>query len=176
MKRIVIAISVAALMTVSCGDKFQLARTVLSFVGIGIQTADNAFKTASKIKRDECLKLGVEGSPAFTECYKSMAEAEAVFAKVKPNLERSMETAAKYIKAAESGEVNNWAKAVKQSVCLLTEVAKVVPGEWKKKIEAFLDLASAYACDKPVSLTSPQHDLYVLKKAHRLMSEILVGA
>ena len=163
----------ASLMAVSCGDKFQAARTVLSFVGLGIQTADIAFVTAAKSKRADCLKLGVEGSPEFIACYKPMADAEAVFAKLRPSLDVAMETAAKYIKAAESGQAGDWAKAVRDSVCLLTEVAKVVPGDWKKKIEAFLSLASAYACDKPVADTSPGHDLYVLRAAHRLMAELL---
>lgn len=161
-----------------CGDKIQTAKTVLAFVNIGVQTASTTIKAAADAKRAECLKKGTEGSPEFGECFASTAKMLEALAKIEPRVDTAMENAARYIKAAESGQSTDYTAAVKQTVCLLTEIANIIPGEgWaklKKKIEMYLTLASAYACEKPSASTiapATGHQLYVLKKGLELLRQ-----
>lgn len=175
MKRL-FTLMVALMFVIGCGDKIQTARTVLAFVGIGIQTAESAFKTIATQKRAECLKLGTEGSPAFAECYRSMADAEVKFAIVGPKLEKAAENAAAYIKAAESGETTDYVEAVKRTVCLLVEVYGIIPdAKWKKRLQMYIDMAGAYACTAPaVSIVpDPERELRLLRIAHRLMTDLI---
>jgi hypothetical protein len=143
-KFIVASMLVFTMLSVSCGDKILVAKTVLAFVNIGIQTADQVFGTYAATERTKCLKKGIEGSPEFIACYKPTADLMAKWGLIEPKLVKSSENAATYVKAAESGTGGDYAAAVKESVCLLTEVAAIIPGEkWKKKIQMFLDLAGA---------------------------------
>jgi hypothetical protein len=163
-------------MAVTCGDKYQTARTTLAFVALGAEAARGAFTIAADQKREECLKLHKDkASSEYVKCYADMAKKMELFYKIRPRIELAIANAAKYIRAAESGQAYDYAMAVKQSVCLLTEVARIVPSEsWKRKIESFLLLAGAYACDrKPEpSTTSSQDDYELLVRAHKLLSEI----
>jgi len=178
MKKIVIMAVAALFLASACGDKVQTAKTVLAFVNLGVETTKGAIQTAADAKRVECLKQGTEGSEAFTKCFADMAKVLAAMEKIYPRLDTAMETAAKYIKAYESGESADYAAAVKTTVCLLAEIAQVIPGEtWaklKKKIEMYLALASAYACEQKTSTISVPtgHQLYVLKQGLKLMKEI----
>ncbi len=178
MKKLVIMIVVALFAMAACGDKIQTAKTVLAFVNLGAETAKGAIKTVAEAKKAECLKLGAEDSEPFKKCYAETAKLLEAVDKIYPRLDLAMQNAAKYIKAAESGEAGDYAGAVKQTVCLLTEIAQVIPGEgWaklKKKIEMYLALASAYTCEKKTSTIAPAtgHQLYVLKQGLKLMKEI----
>lgn len=175
MKKLAIAILCSlALLATSCGDKIQIAKTVLAFVNIGVQTADMVFDTYAAAQRTECLKKGIEGSPEFTKCYKPTADLMAKWGVIEPKLVKASENAATYIKAAESGKGGDYAAAVKETVCLLTEVAKIIPGDkWKKKIQMFLDLAGTYACTTATATVSdPQRDLMLLRHAQKLLAEM----
>lgn len=176
MKKLLVitAILTMALATTSCGDKIQVAKTVLAFVNIGVQTADTVFDTYAVAQRTECLKKGIEGSPAFITCYKPTADLMAKWGIIEPKLVKSSENAASYIKAAESGKGGDYATAVKETVCLLTEVMVIIPGDkWKAKIKMFLDLAGAYACTTATAAVSnPERDLNLLRHAHKLLTEM----
>jgi len=165
-------LTILALCILSCGDKIQTAKMVLGFVGVGTQTADMVFDAYAASEKARCLKKGAEGSPEFIACYKKTADIMAKWVVIKPKLEKANKNAADYIKAVESGKVADYAAAVKESVCLLTQVAEIIPGKWKEKIEVFLALAGAYACDKPTA-TTPAQDIHTLRIVHRLMSEML---
>ena len=157
----------------NCGDKIQTAKTVLAFVNIGVGTADAVFDAYAATQRTECLKKGIEGSPAFIACYKPTADLMAKWGIIEPKLVKASENAASYIKAAESGGSGDYATAVKETVCLLAETMKIIPGEkWKAKIKMFLDLAGAYACTQSTAST-PSRDVYLLRQAHRLLTEML---
>lgn len=180
-KALMATLAVIALFAVSCGDKIQTAKTALAFVNIGVQTASAAIKTAASAKRTECLKKGVEGSPEFTACYASTAKMMEALAVIEPKMDSAMENAAKYIKAAESGQTGDYVAAVKATVCLLTEVANIIPGEgWeklKKKIEMYLALAAAYACEKPsasVMAQPTERQVRLLRDGLRILRDIKV--
>lgn len=176
--KVILAVMLLAFVASSCGDKIQAAKTTLVFVNLGISTADTAFRTADAAKRTECLKKGAEGTPAFESCYKGMKEVMAKWVLIRPKLNQASQNAAAYIRAVESGGTGDYIAAITESVCLLVQVAEIIPGDWKKKIEAFLALVGSYACPKVSTGLSPQYDLYLLKQAHKLMSEMLgqVGA
>jgi hypothetical protein len=172
-KALMACLAVFVMFGSGCGDKIQTAKTVLAFVNIGVSTADAVFDTYAATQRTECLKKGIEGSPEFTACYKPTAELMAKWGIIEPKLVKATENAASYIKAAESGGSADYATAVKETVCLLAETMKIIPGEkWKAKIKMFLDLAGAYACTQPTAST-PERDLYLLRQAHKLLTEML---
>ena len=172
-KALMACLAVLVLFGSGCGDKIQTAKTVLAFVNIGVSTADAVFDTYAATQRTECLTKGSEGSPEFTACYKPTAELMEKWAIIEPKLVKATENAASYIKAAESGGSADYATAVKETVCLLAETMKIIPGEkWKAKIKMFLDLAGAYACTQPTAST-PERDLYLLRQAHKLLTEML---
>lgn len=178
-KSLMVCLMALFLPLASCGDKIQTAKTALAFVNIGLQTASTAIKAAAASKRTECLKKGVEGSPEFTACYASTAKMMEALAKIEPQVDTAMENAAKYIKAAESGQSADYAAAVKQTVCLLTQIANIIPGDtWaklKKKIEMYLALAAAYACEKPTAAVASQpteRQVQLLRQGLQLLREI----
>ena len=175
MKKLPVIVALLALVATGCGDKIATAKLVTGIVATAITTTDSIADKLSASKRLECLKEGPEGSEKFNACYKDMAKFMKVWTEVEPKLVLANENAAKYIKAAESGKPGDYAAAITESVCLLTEVANAIPGEkWRKRIQIFINMAGAYAC-KDATITSsiaPERQLYVLKHLHQLLNEM----
>lgn len=181
MKRLLILTTVVALAlsSFSCGDKIQVAKTVLAFVDLGVTTVDGAFDTYAAAKRTECLKAGPEGSEAYTKCYKATKELMEKWGLIEPKIEKSAENAATYIKAVESGKTGDYVKAVKETVCLFTEIYNIIPDKgWekiKKKIKMYVDLAGVYTCaGKSVDIKpNPERDRKLLLLANSIFKDLL---
>lgn len=177
-KAVIALVAATTMFAVSCGDKIQAAKTVLAFVNLGITTVDGAFDTYAAAKRAECLKQGAEGTDAYNKCYEATKKLMEKWALIEPKLQKSAETAASYVKAAESGQTADYATAVKDTVCLLTEVYNIIPDKgWesiKKKIKMYVDLAGAYACTKTAFVQpDPEREYKLLKLATEIYKDIL---
>lgn len=159
----------------SCVDKIQAAKTTLAFVSLAVQTGETGFSVWAQAKKKECLKLGAEGSEAFAKCYATTAKAVEIVDKLKPQIAEAIALSAAAIKAAEqkqSGQAADYVTPIKKTVCLATKLATWLPTDWKKKMEAFLALAAAYACDNPSATRLTVIDLYVLQQARALLHQL----
>jgi hypothetical protein len=71
----------------------------------------------------------------------------------------------------------DYASAVKETVCLLTEVYQIIPEKgWekiKKKIKMYVDLAGAYACAGKTVKYSPEQQRQLLLLASSIYKDLL---
>lgn len=123
-----------------------------------------------------CMKQDHAANPDWKTCYEPMVKSLGTWAKVKPMLIKSWDTADAAIKAAEqkkAGEAVDYMTPIKDGVCALTKVAPLLPEKWQKKIKYIVDMAAGWACDKTGRLLTPEQQLYVLKQIRRVSAEML---
>lgn len=172
MKKLALLAVIASLLSVNCGDKILTAKTAVSFVAIGVQTARSAVEVVVAKKRAECLKLGAETANAFKKCF---AETETLLINTNilwVQLDQALLMATAAIKAAEqkqSGQAVDYATPIKTAVCLLTKLALWLPAEYQAKIRQWLSLASAYTCNTPVSNLPIEHQRELVARLRVLL-------
>ncbi len=157
----VLALTLAGLgAAYGCGDKVLTAKTVLTGLTLGFQTAKSVVRTIADTKRIECAKLGAVGTPAFDGCFEKTRKMVEATDKIWPAADQLLVTGAGAIRAYEqktSGVSVDFVTPLKAGVCLLTELSVWLPEKYRKKVEVFLALAASYTCDAPSSrIDSPE--------------------
>ena len=143
-----------------CADKVLTAKTVLTGLTLGFQTAKSVVRTIADTKRIECAKLGAVGTPGFDKCFAKTRKMVEATDKIWPQADQLLVTGAGAIRAYEQkveGETVDFVTPLKQGVCLLTKLSTWLPEKYRKKIEVFLALAASYTCDAPSTrIDSPE--------------------
>jgi hypothetical protein len=150
-----------------CGDKLLAAKTTVTFISLGVQTARQAVATAAKAKRTECLKLGDETTEAFKKCYADTQKMLAATDKLWPQLDQALATATAAINAN-----GNYVPLIKASACLLVKLTTWIPDKYKAKVEQWIKLVGALTCDGNARVIDPVRQRLLLVKLRALLLEL----
>lgn len=200
MQRLILTLSILALLSGCPGTGGVLyariavagARTATDVCQMGF---DEAVKAKAQVCNDAvCKKLDPSGgkdyqacmkkdhgeNPDWEKCYEPMIEALGIWARVKPLLQKSWDTADAAIKAAEqkkAGASVDYMTPIKDGICALTKVAPLLPEKWQKKIQYIVDMAAGWACgDKAGRTLTEEQQIYVLKQIRHVTGSILQRA
>jgi hypothetical protein len=168
MKRLIVLFLVVSLALAGCADKLLAMKTAAAFIDIGASTAKSVIAEIVQTKRAECLKVGGEATLAFEKCFASTKKIADATDKIWPQLDKALDLVAAAIK-----EKRDAVELIKKSACLLADLANWIPEKHRKKIDKWLVLASAFACDKPSAKgVSPERTRELLVKLRVLLVEL----
>lgn len=165
------------LLLAGCGDKILGAKTVVSFVTLGVETARNAVNTVVKAKKAECTAKAKGDVEVYKTCFAPTQKMVDATGKLWPQLDRALALASSAIKAYEqktTGQSVDYLTPIKHGVCLLTKLAEWLPAKYRSKIDRWLVLAGAFTC-VPVKTSlqvDPQRAKMLLSQLKSLLIEL----
>jgi hypothetical protein len=181
MKKNVILLLIAISFLSSCiGDKYLRAKTTISFVSIGVDTAKSVIDQMVTIKTQECLSKACKNEQCtendqvvFDQCFsqtKKMIEATDILF---PQLKLALKVSAEAVKVAEKGGEASFTPLIRNSVCLLTKLLNWVPDKYRSKIQLWLDLATQYSCNQSSCNPTWKQQLELAKEFNRLIPQLI---
>jgi hypothetical protein len=149
-------------------SKTQIAKFTVGMVTLGTDTAKEVIARVIAEKKSQCGKLGVETSPEYVKCYAETKKMEDATNKLWPQLAEAQKLTLAALKAKEDP-----GKVLRHSVCLLTVLTTWLPENYKEKVETWISLASAYACDKSAAtIVTPEQQRYALTTLNKLLLDL----
>lgn len=149
MKRVYVPIILLTIaLGAGCADKLLAAKTAVGFISIGVETARSIVKEVAATKRAECNKqcagkTGDDLKQCESACFGKTQKMLDATDKLWPQLAKTFDLIAAALK-----ENRDATELIKKSVCLAADLAGWIPDKYRKKIDRWLALASAFTCDK----------------------------